>query len=262
MNEFKIINFSFEILKNVDKNVLIFIKILNKIFMINEQKKIFFFIEQIKNFYDEKIEEISDIIFKNINFYKKYYRRKVFTSIYNRIKYKKGNLYTKKIIINNLFQLANYYYNLLPLNLKLNERISLENTIKNYYNFNSEINLSFENNLFDNNFFSTFLQKFYQTKKKKLFINFSGQVKYLITNQEIFIDFCEIIPYLNKKKFNKTKNKFIFISNFFIKLLIRQFPFINQINFYISIYYAKKDKNFIINENFYVNNIKFIFINL
>ena len=77
MNEFKIINFSFEILKNVDKNVLIFIKILNKIFMINEKKKIFFFIEQIKNFYDEKIEEISDIIFKNINFYKKYYRRKV-----------------------------------------------------------------------------------------------------------------------------------------------------------------------------------------
>jgi hypothetical protein len=43
MNEFKIINFSFEILKNVDKNVLIFIKILNKIFMINEKKKNIFF---------------------------------------------------------------------------------------------------------------------------------------------------------------------------------------------------------------------------
>ena len=261
MNEFKIINYSFEILK-VDKNVLIFIKIINKIFMINEKKKFYSFIEKIKNFYNKKIEEIYDVIFKNINFYKKYYRRKVFNSIYNRIKYKKGNLYTKKIIISNLFQLSNYYYNLLPLNLKLNERISLENTIKNYYYFIFESKFQFEKNLFDNNFFTNFLQKFYQTKKKKLFINFSGQIKYLITNQEIFIDFCEIIPFLNKKKFNKTKNKFIFICNFFIELLIRQFSFINQINFYISIYYAKKDKNFIIIENFYVNNIKFIFINL
>jgi hypothetical protein len=199
MNEFKIIKFSFEIL-NVDKNVLIFIKIINKIFMINEKKNFFSFIEKIKNYYNKKIEEIYDVIFKNINFYKKYYRRKVFTSIYNRIKYKKGNLYTKKIIISNLFQLSNYYYNLLPLNLKINERISLENTIKNYYNFIFDSNLSFKNNLFDNNFFIHFLQKFYQTKKKKLFINFSGQIKYLITNQEIFIDFCEIIPYLNKKK--------------------------------------------------------------
>ena len=261
MNEFKIINYSFEILK-VDKNVLIFIKIINKIFMINEKKNFYSFIEKIKNFYNKKIEEIYDVIFKNINFYKKYYRRKVFNSIYNRIKHKKGNLYTKKIIISNLFQLSNYYYNLLPLNLKLNERISLENTIKNYYYFIFESKFQFEKNLFDNNFFTNFLQKFYQTKKKKLFINFSGQIKYLITNQEIFIDFCEIIPFLNKKKFNKTKNKFIFICNFFIELLIRQFSFINQINFYISIYYAKKDKNFIIIENFYVNNIKFIFINL
>ena len=261
MNEFKIINYSFEILK-VDKNVLIFIKIINKIFMINEKKNFFSFIEKIKNYYNKKIEEIYDVIFNNINFYKKYYRRKVFNSIYNRIKHKKGNLYTKKIIISNLFQLSNYYYNLLPLNLKINERISLENTIKNYYNFIFDSNLSFKNNLFDNNFFINFLLKFYQTKKKKLFINFSGQIKYLITNQEIFIDFCEIIPFLNKKKFNKTKNKFIFISKFFIDLLIRQFSFINQINFYISIYYAKKDKNFIIIENFYINNIKFNFINL
>lgn len=261
MNEFKIIKFSFEIL-NVDKNVLIFIKIINKIFMINEKKNFFSFIEKIKNFYNKKIEEIYDVIFNNINFYKKYYRRKVFNSIYNRIKNKKGNLYTKKIIISNLFQLSNYYYNLLPLNLKINERISLENTIKNYYNFIFDSNLSFKNNLFDNNFFINFLLKFYQTKKKKLFINFSGQIKYLITNQEIFIDFCEIIPFLNKKKFNKTKNKFIFISKFFIDLLIRQFSFINQINFYISIYYAKKDKNFTIIENFYINNIKFNFINL
>jgi len=81
MNEYKIINFSFEIFKNVDKKVLIFIKILNKIFMIKEKKQIFFFIEQIKNFYDGKIEEINDIIFKNINFYKKYYRRKVLNII-------------------------------------------------------------------------------------------------------------------------------------------------------------------------------------
>ena len=261
MNEFKIIKFSFEIL-NVDKNVLIFIKIINKIFMINEKKNFFSFIEKIKNYYNKKIEEIYDVIFNNINFYKKYYRRKVFNSIYNRIKHKKGNLYTKKIIISNLFQLSNYYYNLLPLNLKINERISLENAIKNYYNFIFDSNLSFKNNLFDNNFFINFLLKFYQTKKKKLFINFSGQIKYLITNQEIFIDFCEIIPFLNKKKFNKTKNKFIFLSKFFIDLLIRQFSFINQINFYISIYYAKKDKNFIIIENFYINNIKFNFINL
>ena len=103
-------------------------------------------------------------------------------------------------------------------------------------------------------------------KKEKIKLKISGEIK-LIAEDELLIDFAEVIPYLNEKKVIESKIKLKIISKLILQVLLRQFPFLNQIDIFCSIYYAKKAKDYFSyafqNENMeFEENITFIYINI
>ena len=103
-------------------------------------------------------------------------------------------------------------------------------------------------------------------KKEKIKLKIGGEIKQ-ISEDEIIIDFTDVIPYLNEKKVFELKCKIKIISKLILQVLLRQFPFLNQIDIFCSIYYAKKAKDYFSyafqNENMeFEENITFIYINI
>ena len=92
-------------------------------------------------------------------------------------------------------------------------------------------------------------------KKEKIKLKIGGEIKQ-ISEDEIIIDFVDVIPYLNEKKVFELKCKIKIISKLILQVLLRQFPFLNQIDIFSSFYYTKKSKNYI-NHIFTNENMEF-----
>ena len=224
-------------------------------------------IEQLNQNINLKINQFQEKIDLKLKIYKKNIRKKCTDTLINYIKENKGEKFCKEFIICSLSDFEKYYNYIVPLKIKELEKVNSEESFQNLFFYYMKENFKKENdnfNLLINLYNKINLNTKY--KKEKIKLKIGGEIKQ-ISEDEIIIDFADVIPYLNEKKVFELKCKFKIISKLILQVLLRQFPFLNQIDIFCSIYYAKKAKNYFnhafTNENMeFEDNITFIYINI
>ncbi len=224
-------------------------------------------IEQLNQNINLKINQFQEKIDLKLKIYKKNIRKKCTDTLINYIKENKGEKFCKEFIICSLSDFENYYNYIVPLKIKELEKVNSEEAFQNLFFYYMKENFKKENdnfNLLINLYNKINLNTKY--KKEKIKLKIGGEIKQ-ISDDEIIINFADVIPYLNEKKVFELKCKFKIISKLILQVLLRQFPFLNQIDIFCSIYYAKKAKNYFnhafTNENMeFEDNITFIYINI
>ena len=224
-------------------------------------------IEQLNQNINLKINQFQEKIDLKLKIYKKNIRKKCTDTLINYIKENKGEKFCKEFIICSLSDFEKYYNYIVPLKIKELEKVNSEESFQNLFFYYMKENFKKENdnfNLLINLYNKINLNTKY--KKEKIKLKIGGEIKQ-ISDDEIIINFADVIPYLNEKKVFELKCKFKIISKLILQVLLRQFPFLNQIDIFCSIYYAKKAKNYFnhafTNENMeFEDNITFIYINI
>ncbi len=224
-------------------------------------------IEQLNQNINLKINQFQEKIDLKLKIYKKNIKKKCRDTLINYIKENKGEKFCKEFIICSLSDFENYYNYIVPLKIKELEKVNYEEAFQNLFFYYMKENFKKENdnfNLLINLYNKINLNTKY--KKEKIKLKIGGEIKQ-ISEDEIIIDFADVIPYLNEKKVFELKCKFKIISKLILQVLLRQFPFLNQIDIFCSIYYAKKAKDYFSyafqNENMeFEENITFIYINI
>ena len=224
-------------------------------------------IEELNQSINLKINQIHEKINLRLKIYKKYIKKKCTNTLINYIKQNKGENFCQEFIISSLSDFGKYYNHIVPLKIKELGKVNSDEAFQNFFFYYMKENFKLENdnfNLLINLFNKININTKY--KKEKIKLKISGEIK-LIAEDELLIDFAEVIPYLNEKKVIESKIKFKIISKLILQVLLRQFPFLNQIDIFCSIYYAKKAKDYFSyafqNENMeFEENITFIYINI
>ena len=185
-------------------------------------------IEQLNQNINLKINEFQENIDLKLQIYKKNVKKKCSDTLINYIKENKGEKFCKKFIICSLSDFENYYNYIVPLKIKELEKVNSEEAFQNLFFYYMKENFKKENdnfNLLINLYNKIILNTKY--KKEKIKLKIGGEIKQ-ISEDEIIIDFADVIPYLNEKKVFELKCKIKIISKLILQVLLRQFPFLNQ----------------------------------
>lgn len=207
----------------------------------------------------------SQIYLNELYYIKKHIKHKCTESIKKQLQKQQGIHYCRHVSLSSIHDFLEYYSSLTPLELSDKASFSIDDSVQNVYMsyFGCNYDTAKDNGLI----LITFLNKMssmynISENKKNVQLNITGRIK-IVNDEEIIIELGEIIPYLTTCADTKTKTKIVLINKLIFEIIIRQFPFVSQINFFCNIYYAKKAREFTIEANeIYEDNIVFSYINL
>ena len=261
--------------------------ILNKLEEFDLDKKFSEFtdkMQEVKNSLTEKIELYSKKNKEDITEIKELFDYNLLEDLNKKLLIQKGEPYSKKWVIKNVYEFEKYFDYIISDDLKNN---LLFNNKKNFYEILEEIyqNKIKEKNIIniENSEFLTLNDKFWNIieiinnkksenifEEKQISLNLSGNIFNIIKHfrgitDDIIIEIGDIITYIDSnEKIEESKNKIMIIIYLIFEILSKQIEY-NGLNYkifaYGNIYYGEKKKEIKIKE-FEENNIFFDFIKL